>query len=157
MKKLFLGLIATVMFSNFSVGQVVKPANKIATSVVLVAKYHAVITFLESKDYYKEGISSDEFVKKGLVGITDKKLISLLTPYMQTIYSFHTQKLTADMVYNRISGTEFSNTVNSLRLYQKEGGNFTPQVRIGWLNAIRKFFDWLDDTLGEVIDPDPIP
>ena len=60
-------------------------------------------------------------------------------------------------IRSSITGTEFSNTVNSLRLYQKEGGNFTPQVRIGWLNAIRKFFDWLDDTLGEVIDPDPIP
>ena len=153
MKKLFLGLIATVMLTNFCNAQIVKPANKIATSVVLVAKYHAVITFLESKDYYKDGISNEEFVKKGLVGITDKKLLTLLTPYMQTIYSFHTQKLTADMVYERITGSEFSNTVNSLRIYQKEGGNFPPQNRIGWLNAIRKFFDWLDDTLGGVIDP----
>ena len=107
MKKLFLGLIATVMITNFCNAQIVKPANKIATSVVLVAKYHAVITFLESKDYYKDGISNEEFVKKGLVGITDKKL----------------------------------------------GGNFPPQLRIGWLNAIRKFFDWLDDTLGGEIDP----
>ena len=141
------------MLSNFSVAQVVKPTNKIATSVVLVAKYHAVITFLESKDYYKEGISSDDFVKKGLTGVSDKKLISILTPYMKTIYSFHTQNLTADMVYDRIDGAEFSSTVNSLRLYQKEIGSIPSQERIGWLNAIRKFFDWLDDTFGEVLDP----
>jgi glyceraldehyde 3-phosphate dehydrogenase len=97
MKKLFLGLIATVMISNFSYAQIVKPANKIATSVVLVAKYHAVITFLESKEYYRQGITSEEFVQKGLAGVTDKKLISILTPYMQKIYSYHTQKYTADM------------------------------------------------------------
>jgi hypothetical protein len=153
MKKLFLGLIATVMISDFSYAQIVKPANKIATSVVLVAKYHAVITFLESKDYYRQGITSEEFVQKGLAGVTDKKLISILTPYMQKIYSYHTQKYTADMVYDQITGSEFSSTVNSLRLYAKEVGSISPQVRIGWLNAIRKFFDWLDDTLGEIIDP----
>jgi hypothetical protein len=155
MKKLFLGLIATVMFTNFSFAQIVKPANKIATSVVLVAKYHAVITFLESKDYYRQGITSDEFVQKGLAGVTDKKLISILTPYMQKIYTFHTQKYTADMVYNQIVGNEFSTVVNSLRLYANEVGPISPELRIGWLNAIRKFFDWLDDTLGGEIDPQP--
>ncbi len=157
MKKLFLGLIATVMFSNFSISQVVKPSNKIATSVVLVAKYHAVITFLESKDYYRQGMTSEEFVQKGLTGVTDKKMLTILTPYMQTIYSFHTQKLTADMVYDRITGSEFSNTVNLLRQYVKEVGTISSQTRIGWLNAIRKFFDWLDDTLGELIDPPKVP
>ncbi len=157
MKKLFLGLIATVMFSNFSFSQVVKPANKIATSVVLVAKYHAVITFLESKDYYRQGMTSEEFVQKGLTGVSDKKMLTILTPYMQTIYSFHTQKLTADMVYDRITGSEFSNTVNLLRQYVKEVGTISSQTRIGWLNAIRKFFDWLDDTLGELIDPPTVP
>ncbi len=157
MKKLILGLIAALTVHGFSIAQTVKPENKIATSVVLVAKYHAVITFLESKDYYKEGMSSADFVSKGLSGITDKKLISILSPYMQTIFKFHTQKLTADMVYDKIKGSEFSSTVNSLRQYQKDFGNPSIQTRIGWLNAIRKFFDWLDDTFGEVpVEAPPI-
>ena len=63
MKKLFLGLIATVMISNLSYAQIVKPSNKMATSVVLVAKSHAVITFLESKLFTSEFVTISEFFR----------------------------------------------------------------------------------------------
>lgn len=157
MKKLVFGLIATVMLSVTSYGQVVKPSNRISTSVSVAAKFHAVITYLESKDYYKSGMSSDEFVKNALVGVEDQKLRDIFTPYMQTIYTFQTQKLTADQVYDKITGDEFAKTVNALRVYQAQTGNGATPMKIRWLNAIRKFIDWVDDTFGQAIDGPKAP
>ena len=157
MKKLVFGLIATVMLSNLSFGQNVSSKNKIATSVKLSAKYHAVITFLESDSRYRKGMSADEFVKGELKGVEDEKLIEIFTPYLQTIYSFHTEDLTPDMVYDKIDGEAFTKVVNDLRVYQEENGGGATQMRIRWLNAIRKFIDWVDDTFGESIDPPKAP
>lgn len=149
MKKLLFGLIAMVMFTSASFGQIVEPTSKITTSVSLTSKFHGVITYLESKDYYRAGMTKDEFVKNAMVGVKDQKLIEIFRPYMETIYTFHTQKLTADNVYDKIRGDEFSKVVNQLRIYQKETGNSATAERINWLNALRKFIDWVDDTFNQ--------
>lgn len=157
MKKIIFGLIATVMVGATSFGQMVNSKNKIATTVKLTAKFHGVITYLESADRYKDGMSVDEFVKGELQGVEDEKLIDIFTPYFQNIYTFHKAGLTADMVYDKIDGEGFTRVVNDLRIYQEETGNGATPMKIRWLNAIRKFIDWVDDTFGEAIDGPKAP
>jgi hypothetical protein len=123
MKKLLFGLIATVMFTSLSFGQDMTPESKVSTSVSLVGKYHAVITFLETASYYKPGMSQDAFVKATTSCIEEQELRDLFTPYMAKIYSYHTKKLTSDQVYDITDGRDFSVTINALQKFEEGSGN----------------------------------
>jgi hypothetical protein len=145
MKKLVFGLIATVMFGFVGSAQLVSASSRVSTSIKLTAKFHAVITYLESKDYYKAGMSKDAFIKASTVGVTDVRLVECCTPYLTTIYTFHTKKLTADQVYDNVDGTDFANVINSVFAYEKSSGNTFLTQKMGWLNWLRKLIDTIDD------------
>ncbi|WP_452226644.1 hypothetical protein [Lacinutrix cladophorae] len=124
-----------------------KTNDKIPTSVKLVGKFHAVITYLETKEFYKNGMTKDEFVKSTTSCVDDKELINIFKPCMEEIYVFHTKKLSPDQVYDYIDGNSFAKTAIALKKYEIKYDREASRIKKPkWFNWLRKFIDWLDDT-----------
>jgi hypothetical protein len=145
MKKLLFGLIATVMLSISSFAQDLTPTSKVPTSVSLIGKYHAVITYLETASYYKAGMTEDAFIRATTACIEEQELKDLFKPYMSKIYSYHTKKLTSDQVYDLTDGRVFSDTINGLIKFESNSGHVASAKKPWWFNWLRKAIDFIDD------------
>jgi hypothetical protein len=149
MKKFVFGIVATVLFCNYlSFAQEIKASNKVSTSVKLIGKYHAVITFMETKEYYTKNMSEEDYFNETTSCIKETELKNLFRPYMAKIYSCHVKNLTSDQVYDLIDGADFANVENALRKYRS-----TPEINttstLRWFNWLRKLFDFP----GDPVDP----
>jgi len=124
-----------------------KPTDKIPTSISLISKFHSVITFLETKDFYKKGMSEEEFIDKTTSCLEDKELKKLFAPYMSQIFYYHENNFTSDKVYDSVKGDNFITLTNALERYMED-----PVIRKEmllkkpkWFNYLRKIIDWIDD------------
>ncbi len=140
-------LLGFTLFSTTVFCQKFSANSTITKSVKGWAKFHAVITLLESKAIYKSGMSQDEFVTSNLAGVDDLNLSKIVTPYLQTIYSYHTKGLSADDVYSMTTGEEFATLENQLVAYEKSvgGSSSLSSKKPKWLNWLRKLIDLIDD------------
>lgn len=141
-------LITSSLFYSISYGQEIKPSNKVATSVKLIGKFHAVITYLETKDFYVKGMSEEDYVNTTTSCIKETELKNVFKPYMAKIYSYHTKGLTSDQVYDLVDGNDFASVENALRKYRVISEiNTTYTLR--WFNWLRKLFEFP----GDPVDP----
>ncbi|HEX8268808.1 MAG TPA: hypothetical protein VF581_02855 [Flavobacterium sp.] len=144
MKKLLLGLFAAVLFTGSAVAQY-KTTDKVPTSVSLTAKFHAVITYLETKELYRAGMSREEFVKVTTSCVEEKEIVEIFAPYMGKVYDYHTQKLSSDKVYDMVTGEDFVAMANRLRAYEETSGHTASLKKPWWVNWLRKAIDFIDD------------
>lgn len=146
MKKLLFSLIATVFFAGASSAQQdLSTSSKVPTTVALTAKYHAVITYLETKELYRSGMSRDEFVRATTEGVDDQQAVAIFSEYMSKIYECHTRKMTSDAVYDSIDGKEFVIMINKLTRYEAANGHQLSLKKPRWFNWLRKAIDFIDD------------
>ncbi len=148
LKQIFLFSVLA-LFVAFSVKaqSTYKVTDDIPTSVKLIGKYHAVITFLETKEFYKPGMSEDEFVQTTTSCLEDETLIEMFTPYMRHIYNYHVNKMTSDEVYDKEDSNSFASLSTSLEKYMQDP-NIRKELSFKkpkWFNWLRKAIDWLDD------------
>ena len=144
MKNLLLGLFAAVLFSGSATAQY-NITEKVPTSISLTAKFHAVITYLETKEMYTEGMSRDEFVNVTTSSVEEQEIVQIFSPYMGKIYDYHTQNLTPDKVYDLVTGEDFVEMANSMRSYELSSGHTASLKKPRWFNWLRKVIDYIDD------------
>lgn len=145
MKKLLFSLLATVFFAGASSAQELRTNTKVPTTVALTAKYHAVITYLETKELYRDGMSRDAFVKATTAGVDDQTAVTVFSDYMSKIYEFHTRRLTPDAVYDSVDGSDFVVMINKLTQYEESNGHQLSLKKPRWFNWLRKAIDFIDD------------
>lgn len=139
----------------------IEPFAKVCLKGKTLAKYHAVITFLETKENYKPEMTEDNFVKNCLSFLGCVKIPDFFKNYLLFIYQFHKAEVSADYVYDRTDGRAFTDLVNGLisRIepgmneiefenhlvegYPAGGGNLLKKP--WWVNWIRKVIDFIDD------------
>lgn len=141
--------------------QPIDPFVKICIKVQTLGKYHAVITFLETKENYKPEMTEDDFIKNCLAFLGCVKIPQFFKDYLSFIYPFHVNDVNSDYVYDKTDGRAFTNLYNEMiKLiqpgmtqieyenhlipgYPAGGGN--PLEKPKWVNWIRKVIDIIDD------------
>lgn len=141
--------------------EAIEPFAMVCLKGKTLAKYHAVITFLETKENYKPEMTQDDFVKNCLSFLGCVKIPDYLRDYLVFIYDFHKSDVSADYVYEKTDGRAFTEIVNSMigkiepgmteiefenhliDGYPAGGGNMLKKPR--WVNWIRKIIDFIDD------------
>lgn len=139
----------------------IDPFETVCLRGVTLAKYHAVITYLETKENYQPEMSKEDFINNCLAFLGCVKVPDFFKEYLAFIYEFHRLDVPADLVYDRTDGRAFVNLINGLvsRIepgmnqiefenhlidgYPAGGGNLLKKPR--WVNWIRKAIDFIDD------------
>jgi|GEM_PF-5192215 len=152
MKKLITCFLAIIAILNYVTvnAQNLTADSKVPTSIKLIGKFHAVITYLETKDFYKSGVTEASFIKAVCANVDDIKVIEITTPYLKTIYSYHLNKLTSDQVYDKTTGEQYALMHNQLTSYIKTIGDKPSKLKKPkWFNWLRKLIDFIDDNWDE--------
>lgn len=135
--------------------------SKVSIRANTLGKYHMVITFLETKGNYQDGMTEADFKKNCLAFLGCVKYPPCFPDYLSEVYKFHVSGVDADTVYNKTDGRAFANLVNGLlerkkpgmteiefenhliEGYPAGGGNLLKKP--WWVNWIRKVIDLIDD------------
>ena len=118
MKKLFLGLVATVMFCF---------AGNAQTSVY--SKSSMVVLVTQAKKEYTKGLSYQDWVTKQIGN--EAKPSPQEEKFLKDIYGFLSTGAKSDVIYKNYDG---SSLVELVKSYQKEGVSAigTTNARCGW-------------------------
>jgi len=143
----------------------IDPFMKVSIKAKTLAKYHMVITYLETKENYKPEMTEDDFISNCLAFLGRVELPDYFKNYLKVVYKFHVADINVDIVYEKTDGRAFTELANELikRIepgmneiefenhlipgYPAGGGDLKKKPK--WVNWLRKFFDWLDDNWPE--------
>ncbi|MDO9001361.1 MAG: hypothetical protein Q7W45_16465 [Bacteroidota bacterium] len=139
----------------------IDPYVSVSIKAQTLAKYHAVITFLETEANYKPEMTEEDFIKNCLAFLGCAKIPDFLKSYYGFIYEFHVSGVSSDTVYEKTDGRAFTEFANALIERIKPGmtqiefeNNLVEGYPVGggdklkkpwWVNPIRKIIDWIDD------------
>lgn len=139
----------------------IDPYVNVSINVQTLAKYHAVITFLETKENYEPEMTKENFIKNCLAFLGCAEIPDFLKNYYGFIFDFHASGVSSDKVYEKTDGRAFTNLSNALIERIKPGmteiefeNHLIPGYPAGggnrlkkpwWVNPIRKIIDWIDD------------
>lgn len=113
-----------------------------------------VIGVYETKEFYHDGISENDFIKYALSSLGCIEIPKPLYDYYAEIYKFHVAKTTHDEVYARTDGQAYKNLYNYMVEQYKPGmtriefqnhlfpgfppGGGNPAERPKWVNILIK-------------------
>jgi hypothetical protein len=144
MKKLVLGLIATVMFGFLGNAQTFSQSKVTERTF----KFLNVIALLETKSQFEQSKNADEFVVQMSKGVRDAKTIELLSPYLKSVYSMHQARYTQDNAYDKINMSLYYTTFENLSDYVESNPKALTDLnnsKSGFFNLLRKIIDLIDD------------
>jgi hypothetical protein len=153
MKRLFFGLIATVIFSFAGNAQQFKKSRSQDRTFM----YLNVIALLESKTEFQASKSKEEFVTIYTKGVNDANYVKIMTPYLYSVYQMHASRYTQDNAYDKADLNLLYDTHNKVAEYAKTNSNFNSliqsKIRFNWGNLFRKVVDAIIDSFEEVKEP----
>lgn len=155
--------VLMVMIGSIAFGQTIDPRGILEHQTVQKeGQRYGIICYLETKEFYKDGISESQFVENVLSYQFDNgERPEDFKKFLGSIYKLHTMRADNNTVYDNVDSVAFANFTNSALKYYKAGLSkeenlstvFTQGSKIkppknGWLNMARKLIDLIDDEFG---------
>lgn len=94
------------------------PETTIQVKAITAAKIHMVVSFLETKQAYRRGITKEEFVRQALgnmatVVARGGAKTQWLNEYLSKVYTYHERGMSPDAIYAEEDGQAFIRAYNS--------------------------------------------
>jgi hypothetical protein len=146
MKKLVFGLIAMVMFSfvgNAQTSKIEVDKSDAKKWIEVTAKFHLMITFLETSEEFKNSKNSTDFHAFLTKGITDSTIANDFRPlseYVYSIHKLHSQSKDFNITYNQLNPTVGIELIKKMSKYDRSQLDMLAKNTGGrFLNGIKKF------------------